>query len=148
MIVLEGHSCRFGLERRCQVADRAVYDGPCGSSLQAGPADRIGVTMCPMMKADTVTRTALVTGSGRNIGRAVALALAGQGCNVVVNGSSNLAACESVAGEVEDLGARALVAMGDIGDRNAAREICRAALVHTCAYGWGCAYGWALGVEC
>ena len=79
-----------------------------------------------MMKADTVTRTALVTGSGRNIGRAVALALAGQGCNVVVNGSSNLAACEAVAGEVEDLGARALVAMGDIGDRNAAREICRA----------------------
>ena len=79
-----------------------------------------------MTKADTIIRTALVTGSGRNIGRAIALALARQGCNVVVNGSTNLAACESVAGEVEDLGAQSLVAMGDVGDHQAAREICRA----------------------
>ncbi|BBK30075.1 3-oxoacyl-[acyl-carrier protein] reductase [Stella humosa] len=60
-------------------------------------------------------RAALVTGAGRNIGRAVALGLARDGFDVVVNGSSDRAACEAVAGEVAALGAGALVAMGDVG---------------------------------
>jgi len=77
------------------------------------------------MNTKTPIRTALVTGSGRNIGRAVVLALAEQGCNVIVNGSSNRAACETVAGEAQALGAKALVAMGDVGDPDAARQICR-----------------------
>ena len=77
------------------------------------------------MNAKTLIRTALVTGSGRNIGRAVVLALAEQGCNVIINGSSNRTACEAVAEEAQALGAKALVAMGDVGDPDAAREICR-----------------------
>lgn len=64
-------------------------------------------------------RTALITGSGRNIGRACALALAADGFNIVVNGSSNRAACEQVAKEAAALGAGqgvgSLVAMGDVG---------------------------------
>ncbi len=59
--------------------------------------------------------TALITGSGRNIGRASALALAKNGINVIVNGSSNRAACDIVADEVRALGAETLVAMGDVG---------------------------------
>ena len=47
----------------------------------------------------TPRRTALVTGSGRNIGRACALALARDGFNVVVNGSADRAACDRVAAE-------------------------------------------------
>ncbi|MCG7360178.1 SDR family oxidoreductase [Roseomonas sp. ACRSG] len=61
-------------------------------------------------------RVALITGSGRNIGRAVALGLAQEGFDIVVNGSSNRAACEAVAQEVRALGREVLVAMGDIGD--------------------------------
>ena len=63
------------------------------------------------------TRVALVTGAGRNIGRAVALALAGMGFEVVINGSADRAAAEGVAAEARALGGRALVAMGDVGDR-------------------------------
>ena len=45
-------------------------------------------------------RTALVTGAGKNIGRACAHALAGEGFDVVINGSSDRAACDAVAREV------------------------------------------------
>ena len=60
-------------------------------------------------------RVALVTGAGRNIGRAVALDLARDGFDVAVNGSADRKACEAVAREARALGARALVAMGDVG---------------------------------
>lgn len=63
------------------------------------------------------TRTALVTGSNKNIGRACALALARQGCNVIVNGSKDRAAAEAVASEVSALGVEGRVAMGDVGKR-------------------------------
>lgn len=60
-------------------------------------------------------RTALVTGSGKNIGRAIVLDFAAKGHNVVINGSRDKQACEKVASEAEALGAKALVAMGDVG---------------------------------
>lgn len=60
-------------------------------------------------------RAALITGSGRNIGRASALALAEMGMNIVLNGSKNSAACEIVAKEAEALGVNAIVAMGNVG---------------------------------
>ena len=67
-------------------------------------------------------KTALITGAGRNIGRACALGLAQDGYNVVINGSSNRAACEKVAQEATAQGVEALVAMGDVGDpKDAAR---------------------------
>lgn len=75
-----------------------------------------------------MTRTALITGAGRNIGRAVALALAGQGMNVVINGSSDQAACDRVADEARALGVQALVAMGDVGSRAACQAIAAAAI--------------------
>ena len=68
-------------------------------------------------------RTALITGSGRNIGRAIAIELAADGFNIILNGSSDRAACESVAGEVESTGAGVLIAMGDVGVREEALSI-------------------------
>ncbi|MEK9722515.1 MAG: SDR family NAD(P)-dependent oxidoreductase [Rhodospirillaceae bacterium] len=75
-------------------------------------------------------RTALITGSGRNIGRACALALADDGFNVVVNGSSDEAACARVADEVRERGVSAEVAMGDIGKEAEARGIAQQAIAH------------------
>jgi NAD(P)-dependent dehydrogenase (short-subunit alcohol dehydrogenase family) len=54
----------------------------------------------------------LVTGSGRNIGRAILLELAGHGANVIVNARSDKAETDAVAKEAEGLGARSLVVMG------------------------------------
>jgi 3-oxoacyl-[acyl-carrier protein] reductase len=74
------------------------------------------------------TRTALITGAGKNIGRAVALALAQDGMNVVVNGSSDRAAAESVAAEARALGVQAVVAMGDVGRPEDCARIAKEAL--------------------
>jgi len=73
-------------------------------------------------------RTALITGAGRNIGRAAALGLARDGFNLVINGSSDRAAAEMVAAEAVSLGARALVAMGDVGHRGDCAAIVAAAM--------------------
>ena len=75
-------------------------------------------------------RTALITGSGRNIGRACALALAADGINVVVNGSRDQDACEQSASMARDLGVEAEVAMGDIGKKADAHEIAIKAIQH------------------
>ena len=73
-------------------------------------------------------RSALVTGSGKKIGRGIALSLARAGFNIIVNGSRDVAACESVADDVRAIGPQAAVAMGDVGDRDAAHEIAQTAL--------------------
>lgn len=62
-------------------------------------------------------KKALVTGSGRNIGRSIALALAREGADVVVNARSNQADVESVAAEVKELGRNALPLLADVGNR-------------------------------
>lgn len=58
-------------------------------------------------------RTALVTGAGRGIGRAIALALAREGCQVAVADILPRSA-EGVAGEVEALGVKALAVPVDL----------------------------------
>jgi 3-oxoacyl-[acyl-carrier protein] reductase len=74
-------------------------------------------------------RVALITGSGRNIGRAVALGLAADGFDVVLNGSSDREACEAVAQEARALGATARVTMGDVGRREDCTRIVQEAMV-------------------
>ena len=61
-------------------------------------------------------KVALVTGSGRNIGRATVLKLAGEGANVVVNARTNRQEAESVAEEARALGVEALPILADVAD--------------------------------
>ena len=57
-----------------------------------------------------------MTGAGRGIGRAIALALAGAGADVAVNDFADEEACQAVVAEVEALGRKGLVVMGDVSD--------------------------------
>ena len=59
-------------------------------------------------------RVAIVTGSSRGIGRGIAIALAGQAWNIVINYRSNRAAAEEAGCEIEALGASALVVQADM----------------------------------
>jgi NAD(P)-dependent dehydrogenase (short-subunit alcohol dehydrogenase family) len=59
-------------------------------------------------------KTALVTGSGRNIGRAIALDLAKQGANVVVNGHRDKNAVDTVVEEIKASGGKGLGYMADV----------------------------------
>ncbi|TMJ02410.1 MAG: SDR family oxidoreductase [Alphaproteobacteria bacterium] len=59
-------------------------------------------------------RVALVTGAGRNIGRAMAKALAAGGAAVIVNVRSNKAEAEQVVAEIESDGGKAVAAVADV----------------------------------
>lgn len=73
-------------------------------------------------------RTALITGSGKNIGRGIALHLAKAGYNIVLNGSSDRAACEEVAAKISDLGAEAMIEMCNVGDRDKVQAMAKSAI--------------------
>ncbi|MGE3270332.1 MAG: SDR family NAD(P)-dependent oxidoreductase, partial [Chloroflexota bacterium] len=59
-------------------------------------------------------KVALVTGSGRNIGRATVLRLADEGADVIVNARGNQAEADAVAEEARARGARAISVLADV----------------------------------
>lgn len=61
-------------------------------------------------------KTALVTGSGRGIGKAIALHFAQLGADVAINFFRNRSPAEETAREAEKLGGRALLVKADVGD--------------------------------
>ena len=63
-------------------------------------------------------KVALVTGSGRNIGRATVLKLADEGAHVVVNARSNQAEADAVAEEARSRGVKAISVMADVAKRD------------------------------
>jgi 3-oxoacyl-[acyl-carrier protein] reductase len=62
-------------------------------------------------------KIALVTGSGRNIGRATILKLAAEGANVVVNSRTNQDEADAVAQEARALGVKALSILADVANK-------------------------------
>ncbi|MCE2945635.1 MAG: SDR family NAD(P)-dependent oxidoreductase [bacterium] len=59
---------------------------------------------------------ALITGGARNIGRAIAQALAAQGVRVVINARTSAQAAQETVQSIEAAGGLAMVAMGDVTD--------------------------------
>ncbi|HRL12898.1 MAG TPA: SDR family oxidoreductase [Aggregatilineales bacterium] len=66
-------------------------------------------------------RYALVTGSDRGIGRAIALALAHEGVNVLIHSGDDPARAEATAAEARDLGVQAVTTVLDFSADDAAR---------------------------
>ena len=65
---------------------------------------------------DFTNKIAVITGSGRGIGREIALHLAQGGADVVVNYFRNRAPAENTAAEIAKLGRRAAIVRADVGE--------------------------------
>ena len=61
------------------------------------------------------SKTALVTGASKGVGKGIALELARRGCGVAVNYNSDAAGAEATAEEVRALGRRAIAVQADVG---------------------------------
>jgi len=73
-------------------------------------------------------KVALVTGSGRNIGRTTVLKLAAEGAHVVVNSRTNQAEAEAVAREAQARGVKALSIVADVGKKDQVEAMAAKAL--------------------
>jgi enoyl-[acyl-carrier protein] reductase III len=63
-----------------------------------------------------LNKTVLITGSGRGIGRAIALFFAENGADVIVNFFRNRNPAEDTVAEIEKMGRRTLLIKADVGD--------------------------------
>lgn len=68
-------------------------------------------------------RRALVTGSGRNLGRGIALRLAEAGCDIAVHARGNAGDAEAVARAARAMGVEAIACIGDMGSREDVAKI-------------------------
>ncbi len=73
-------------------------------------------------------QAAIITGSSRGIGRVIALALAREGCRVVVNYLHSRGEAEQTAAEIRRLGAEAIVVSADVSTAEGAQALASAAL--------------------
>jgi len=80
------------------------------------------------MTGELAGKVAIVTGAGRNIGRAIALTLAEGGASVLVNARANRAEAEAVAHEIVSGGGKAMFFIGEVADPTAMQAMAGAAL--------------------
>lgn len=73
-------------------------------------------------------KTAVITGSGRGIGRAIALELARHGVNVAVNYFRHRDRAEETAGQIEGLGSRAVVVKAHVGEIEGVQRLVQTAV--------------------
>jgi len=75
-------------------------------------------------------KVALVTGSAHRVGKAIALALANEGADIVVHYGGSAVAAQDTAREIEALGRRALLEQADMSQWDAAQRLGQRALDH------------------
>jgi 3-oxoacyl-[acyl-carrier protein] reductase len=85
--------------------------------------------MNSMTRQDSLSsRVAIVTGSARNIGRAIAVALADAGAAVVVHARTSVSEAEGVVAAIRNAGGRAVLSVADLTDPAAAAGLVAAAI--------------------
>lgn len=77
-------------------------------------------------------KNAVVTGGGRGVGRAISLALAAEGANVVVNYAGRLQPAEEVVKLIEGMGRKAIAVQADVGKWEDAQR-----LIDSCVQAFG-----------
>jgi len=73
-------------------------------------------------------KTAVVTGASRGIGRAIALELAKEGANVVVNYSGSEAKAQEVVEEISKIGSKAIAVQANVADNDSVQNLMKTAL--------------------
>ncbi|MDR2018597.1 MAG: 3-oxoacyl-ACP reductase FabG [Syntrophobacterales bacterium] len=68
-------------------------------------------------------KNAVVTGGGRGVGRAISLAFAKEGANVVVNYAGNQTAADEVVKMIQGMGRKAVAVKGDVGQEEDAKRV-------------------------
>ncbi|OPY77677.1 MAG: 3-oxoacyl-(acyl-carrier-protein) reductase FabG [Syntrophorhabdus sp. PtaU1.Bin058] len=71
-------------------------------------------------------KNAVVTGGGRGVGRAISLAYAQEGANIIVNYAGNEKAANEVVEMVQKMGRKAVAVKGDVGQEADAQKIVEA----------------------
>lgn len=75
-----------------------------------------------------MSKTAIVTGASRGLGRAIAIGLAEDGYNIVINYAGNTAAAEETKAAVETHGVQAITVQGDVSDKAAVDALVQTAI--------------------
>ena len=75
-------------------------------------------------------RVAIVNGSARNIGRAIALILAEEGASIVVNARSSMEDANLVADAIRAIGGQAIICLADVSQPEGAQKLIDAAIEH------------------
>ncbi len=105
--------CRIGFIHHSFLVLYALFHSMPESDLDGAKKPQLEVYMSIFQLFDLVGQTAIVTGGGDGLGKAMATGLAEAGCNVVVC-SRKLEKCEKTAEEIEGLGVKALALKCDI----------------------------------
>ena len=73
-------------------------------------------------------QTAIVTGASRGIGKAIAISLAKEGAEVIINYSSSLENANKVVSEINSFGGKAYPLQADISNENSVNELIKTVL--------------------
>ena len=77
---------------------------------------------------ELIRKTAIITGSARGLGKAIALKLAGMGANIVLNDIASSADIEQTGEEFKELGYKVAITKGDVRVFDDVKAMCKAAV--------------------